>query len=138
MKCFSTIQLFGLSKTFTYLGILFGNNRLQNDSSNSTRANSNQIQVKLDRQLQHLVWGMRGCLSLSSLFLEGIIHIGWNVTTLIFWFCLSLRKHYRSLRTIFVTIVKATIFVENMLMDKLHWKDMDQLVCRLHFNPTFT
>ena len=25
VKCFSTIQLFGHSKTFTYLGILFGN-----------------------------------------------------------------------------------------------------------------
>ena len=45
---------------------------------------------------------------------------------LIFGICLSLRKHIRSLRTTFATsrtiVVKATIFIENMLMDKLHSK----------------
>ena len=98
-----------------------------------TTATSNQIQVELDRQLQEcpskadtvLGLGYEEVSKLSSLFLEGIIDIDWNVTTLIFGIRLSLRKYIYSLRTTFVTnrtIVKATISVKNMLMDKLHSK----------------
>ena len=50
MKCFSTIQLFGLSKTFTYLGILFGSIGCIMTAA-TARVNSNQIQVELE-QLQ--------------------------------------------------------------------------------------
>ena len=78
---------------------------------------------------RHSAWSevTGGVSKLSSLFLEGIIDIDLNVTTLIFGICLDLRKHIRSLGTTFVTnrtiVVKVTVFVKNMLIvDNLHSK----------------
>ena len=53
MNCFSTIEVFGLSKTFTYLGILFGDIGCTMTAATLPEwILSNQIQVELDRQLQ--------------------------------------------------------------------------------------
>lgn len=123
-----TIQWPALCKTFNSPGIRFGNIHCTNPAATPSLNpgwGRRQLQIALQKQVPRQGWRMRSRYVASLTVLEGQSRYWLTCAILIVWLSLSLRNHLRSQRTSFVTyrtivtVIKASICVENMPLNKL-------------------